>query len=101
MNLKFFSWNQKGREDFVNLFTLAFKAFPDWHEAIEDIIAKGDKVWVRVKATGTYTGEWNHFGVQFPPSGKKVVMDMIFYWRIVDGKLAEGGEVDDSLFFLK
>ena len=59
------------------------------------------RFWVRVKATGTYTGEWNHFGVQFPPSGKKVVMDMMFYWRIVDDKIAESGEVDDSLFFLK
>jgi predicted ester cyclase len=92
---------QKGREPFINLFTLAFKAFPDWHEAIEDIIAEGDNVWVRVKATGTHTGEWNHFGVRFPPTGKKLTMEMVFYWRIVDGKLVEGGEVDDSLGFLK
>ena len=92
---------QKGREPFVELFTLAFDAFPDWHESIQDIIAEEDKLWVRVIATGTHKAEWNHFGVRFPPTGKKLKMEMVFYWRIVDGKLVEGGEVDDSLEFLK
>ncbi len=92
---------QQGREEFKQLFTLAFDAFPDWHEAIEDIIAEGDKVWVRVKATGTHTGEWNHFGAQFPPTGKKLTMMMVFIWRIVNGKLVEGSEVDDQTDFLK
>jgi predicted ester cyclase len=92
---------QQGREDFKQLFTLAFDAFPDWYEAIEDIIAEGDKVWVRVKATGTHTGEWNHFGAQFPPTGKKLTMMMVFIWRIVNGKLVEGSEVDEPTDFLK
>jgi C-1 hydroxylase len=43
---------QQGRERFKQLFTLAFSAFPDWHENVEDIIAEGDRVWVYVKATG-------------------------------------------------
>jgi predicted ester cyclase len=30
------------------VFSLGFNAFPDWHETIEDIIAEGDKVWVRL-----------------------------------------------------
>ena len=92
---------QQGREDFIKLFTLAFEGFPDWHEAIEDIIAEGDKVWVRVKATGTNTGEWNLFGVTIPPTGKKVQYRMVFNWRIINGNLVEGGEVDDNLPFLK
>jgi predicted ester cyclase len=92
---------QQGREDFIKLFTLAFQGFPDWYESIEDIIAEGDKVWVRVKATGTNTGEWNLFGVSLPPTGKKVTLNMVFIWRIVNGKLAEGWEVDADLDFLK
>jgi len=91
----------KGREDFKHLFTLAFNGFPDWYEHIEEIIAEGDKVWVRVIATGTHTGEWNLFGVPLPPTGKKVTMEMVFIWRIIDGKLVEGREVDDSLDFLR
>jgi len=95
------SFQQQGREQLKQLFTMAFEAFPDWHEAIEDMIAEEDKVWVRVKATGTNTGEWNLFGVKIPPTGKKVTMKMVFNWRIVNGKLVEGGEVDDNLHFLK
>ncbi|RXE56462.1 hypothetical protein ABH15_10325 [Methanoculleus taiwanensis] len=92
---------QHGLESFKQLFTLAFEAFPDWHEHIEDIIAEGDKVWVCVTATGTHTGEWNLSGVSLPPTGKKVTMMMVFIWRIVHGRLAEGWEVDDELDFLK
>jgi predicted ester cyclase len=92
---------QRGREAFIRLFTMAFKGFPDWHEAIEDVIAEGDKVWVRVKATGTHTGEWNLFGVTIPPTGNKVILNMVFIWRIVNGKLVEGWEVDADLDFLE
>ncbi|MDY6892757.1 MAG: ester cyclase [Chloroflexota bacterium] len=91
----------QGREDFKQLFTTAFNGFPDWHETIEDIIAEGDKVWVRVEATGTHSGKWNLFGVPLLPTGNKVTMMMVFIWRIVNGKLVEGGEVDDSLDFNK
>lgn len=91
----------KGREDFKYLFTLAFNGFPDWYENIEEIIAEGDNVWVRVIATGTHTGEWNLFGTPLAPTGNKVKMEMVFIWRIEDGKLVEGREVDDSLDFLK
>jgi predicted ester cyclase len=94
-------FEQKGRENLKQLFTMAFEAFPDWYEAIEDIISEGDKVWVRVKATGTHTGQWNLFGAKLPPTGEKVILNMVFIWRIADGKLAEGWEVDADLGFLK
>ena len=91
----------EGRESFKQLFTLAFNGFPDWYENIEEIIVEGDRVWVRVVATGTHTGDWKLFGVSLPPTGKKVRMEMVFIWRVVDGKLVEGREVDDSLDFLR
>ena len=94
-------FEQKGRENLKQLFTMAFEAFPDWYESIEDIIAEGDKVWLRVKATGTHTGEWNLFGALLPPTGKITTINMVFIWRIVNGKLVEGWEVDDNLEFLK
>ncbi len=90
----------QGLESFKQLFEVAFKAFPDWHENIEDIIAEGDKVWVCVRATGTHTGEWNLSGVPLPPTGRKVTMMMVFIWRIDNGRLAEGWEVDNELDFL-
>jgi C-1 hydroxylase len=93
--------HQQGLESFRQLFQLAFIAFPDWHEHIEDIIAEGDRVWVCVRATGTHTGEWNLSGVPLPPTGRKVAMRMVFIWRIAHGRLAEGWEVDNDSDFLR
>ena len=90
---------QKGREKFMQLFTLAFDGFPDWHEEIEDMISEGEKVWVRVKATGTHSGDWNLFGVPLPATGKRITMNMVFFFRIVNGKLVETGELDDQIDF--
>lgn len=93
-------FEQRGRENLKQLFTTAFEGFPDWYEAIEDIIADDEKVWVRVRATGTHTGEWNLFGAVLPPTGKEIELNMVFIWRIEDGRLVEGWEVDADLPFL-
>jgi len=94
-------FDQTGRDALKSLFTMAFDGFPDWYEAIEDIIAEDDRVWVRVRATGTHTGDWDLLGAKLPATGKSVVLNMVFIWRIADGQLAEGWEVDDNLGFLK
>jgi len=86
-----------GREGLKQLFAMAFKAFPDWHETIEDIIAEGDKVWVRVTTTATHKGEWQGQA----PTGKKLKSEMVDIYRIVNGKHVEGRFVTDSLAFLK
>lgn len=91
---------QEGIENFRRLFELAFIAFPDWHEEIRDIVAEDDRVWVRVEATGTHTGEWNYNGARLSPTGNRITMMMIFIWRIADGRLVEGWEVESDLDFL-
>ncbi|MCK4498753.1 ester cyclase [Candidatus Bathyarchaeota archaeon] len=90
---------QQGREEFKKLFTMAFVGFPDWYEAIEDMICEGEKVWVRVKATGTHKGDWSLFGVPLPATGNKITMRMVFFFRIVNGKIVEAGSLDDQLDF--
>jgi predicted ester cyclase len=92
---------QQGRDNFKQLFALAFEGFPDWHETIQDMIAEGEWVWVKVTATGTHTGSWNLFGVPLSPTGNKVTLPMVFFFRVVEGKLVEGGELDDQLDFFK
>ena len=89
--------HKSGREGIKQLFAMAFKAFPDWHETIEEIIAEGDKVWVRVTTTATHTGEW----MGLAPTGKKVTSEMVDIYRIVNGKHVEGRFIADSLDFLK
>ena len=80
----------EGRKQIMNM---AFKAFPDWHETIEDIIAEGDVVWVRLSYTGTHTGEF--FGLA--PTGNKITATAVAIYRIVNGKIVEGRFVTDTL----
>ena len=89
--------SQVGIEGLKQLMNMAFKAFPDLHETIEDIIAEGDKVWVRITFTGTNTGEW----LGFAPTGKKVTSKNVDTYRIVNGKLAEYWNVTDASDFNK
>ncbi len=89
--------NQVGAEGAKQLFIMGFTGFPDWHEAIDDIIAEGDKVWLRLTYTGTHTGEF--FGL--PPTGNKVTMTAVAIYRIVKGKLVEGWFINDGLDLFK
>ena len=68
----------RGREKVKQFYTKTFKDFPDFHRTIEDIIAEGDKVWVRYRFTGTAS------------SGKKIELTTVSILRIVNGKAVEG-----------
>jgi len=68
----------RGRENVKQFYTMAFKDFPDFHRTIEDIIAGGDKVWVRNRITGTAS------------TGKKIELASVNIFRIVNGKVVEG-----------
>ncbi len=87
----------QGREDLKQMMNMFFKAFPDFHETIEDIIAEGDKVWVLLAYTGTHTGGW----LGLAPTGKKITCMAIDIYRIVNGKIAWGRRVPtpDLAFF--
>jgi predicted ester cyclase len=87
----------QGLESLKQLINVGLIGVPDWHETIEDIIAEGDKVWVRLSYTGTHTGEM--FGI--PPTGNKITATAVDIYRIVNGKLAEYWNVTDRLDLLK
>ena len=76
---------------------MIFSGFPDYHETLEDIIAEGDKVWIRDTVTGTHKGEYRGLA----PTGKEIKGEMVVILRIVDGKVVEGWEVSDMLHTLK
>lgn len=61
------------------------KSFPDWHEQVEDVVAEGDRVAIRIHSTGTQLGAFN--GI--PPTGKKVSIDEFHIFRLEHGKIAE------------
>jgi C-1 hydroxylase len=73
------------------------RAFPDLHVIIEDIIAEGDKVWVRLRETATHKGEYRGL----PPTGNRLSYKVVAIWHIVNGKCIEGWIVYDQVDFLK
>ena len=89
----------KGLDSFKKFETNVIKAFPDYNEIIEDIIAEGDKVWVWLTVTMTHMGEWNIFGVSIPPTHKKISYTVVNVWRVVDGKAIERKSLRDMLDF--
>ncbi len=82
-----------GPEGVKQVFNMAFNAFPDWHESIEEMIAEGDTVWARLTYTGTHTGEF--FGL--PATGNKITATAVAMYRIDNGKLVEGRFITDAL----
>jgi len=59
--------------------------WPDVNLDVEDMIAEGDKVTVRLSAHGTHTGPW--WG--FEPTGKHATWTGMAIVRIEDGKIVE------------
>jgi steroid delta-isomerase-like uncharacterized protein len=73
---------------------IAFRtAFPDWGETVEDVIAEGDKVVIRVTGRGTHEGEFQ--GI--PPTGARVSATGVGIGRIQDGRIAEAWAAYDAL----
>ena len=61
-----------------------FEAFPDLHVALDDLIAEGDRVFLRSTMTGTHDGEYK--GI--PATGRHVATECAEVFRIADGKFA-------------
>lgn len=68
---------------------------PDMSFTIEDAAESGDTIWVRVRATGTATGEF--FG---PPSGRPVDITVVDVARVVEGRIVEHWGVPDRFALL-
>jgi len=68
-----------------NVVARLYRAFPDLHITIEDLIEEGDKVVEKDTVTGTHQGEYNGL----PPTGKSVSYSEIFIMRFVNGRIAE------------
>jgi predicted ester cyclase len=79
------------KEDFQFL----YHAFPDYQLTIEDIIAEGDRVWLRMTCTGTNKG-----GFMGPPNGKSFKITVMDVLRLKDGKIVEHWGVPDRFALL-
>jgi hypothetical protein len=59
-----------------------FTAFPDLHISVDEMLADGDKVFVRSTMTGTHDGEYKGL----PATGRHVSAESAEVFRIADGK---------------
>jgi steroid delta-isomerase-like uncharacterized protein len=72
------------KEGVKTFFRMYMAAFPDLQMSVEDVIASGDKVVARVRATGTNTGEF----MGMPATGKAADVHLIDIIRFGDDGLA-------------
>jgi predicted ester cyclase len=76
-------WNQGNLAVFDEL-----KAFPDFHITIEDVIAEGDQVVVRLTGRGTNTGDLGA-PAPHPATGKHVTITGNVIARVANDKFVE------------
>jgi predicted ester cyclase len=60
-------------------------SFPDWHERLDDIVAEGDRVVIRITSTGTQQGEF----AGIAPTGRRITIEEFHIYRLVGGKIVE------------
>ena len=72
-------------------------AFPDVRWTIDDMIAEGDRVAMRLTMTGTQSGEF--FGI--PPTGRHVTVGGTHIVRVKDGRVAEHWGHNDDLGLMR
>lgn len=87
----------RGPEEFKQFHRVFCGAFPDLQITVEDVIASGDRVAARWRATGTHLG--GHLG--FPATAKKVQLDGVTIGVIRDGKIKEGWNMMDMGHFFE
>jgi steroid delta-isomerase-like uncharacterized protein len=72
-------------------------AITDVRMSIEDTLAEGDKVMVRIRVEGTHKGP----GLGVAPTGRRVSIAGIIVARIQDGQIVEGWNSWDQLGLLR
>ena len=85
---------EPSKEGVKQLFHAYRAAFPDLRMETEDVLASGDKVVARVRATGTHQGEF----MGMPATGKSIEVRLIDIMRFgEDGLVQEHWGLFDAL----
>jgi steroid delta-isomerase-like uncharacterized protein len=72
--------------------TLLRTAFPDLRMAQEDMVAEGDKVFIRARMTGTHKGEF----MGIPATGKQIDVPFADIVRVAAGQAVEHWGITDT-----
>jgi predicted ester cyclase len=86
-----------GLKDYKQANEESFDEIPDAYSIIDDMIAEGDKVAVRLTMTGTYVGKMG----DTVSTSKKVTVSMIMIDRVAGGRFVEEWVRYDTLGFME
>jgi steroid delta-isomerase-like uncharacterized protein len=75
----------RGLKEFKEFLPYLFKAFPDIHYTIDQLVAEGDEVVAQVTVRGTHQDEY--WG--YPPSNNRIEVTEVFFYKFRDGKIIE------------
>lgn len=84
-------------EEALSLHETLLTAFPDLRIDIEDLIAEGDKVVLRLTFHGTHDGPFR----DIQPTGRKVSFGAIRIYKVTGGKFTESWAHQDALGLLQ
>jgi steroid delta-isomerase-like uncharacterized protein len=87
----------RDREGVKMLTAMLHSGFPDFKATINDIIAEGDKVVVRMTWSGTHKGEF----MGIPPTGKSVSFGVMDIVRFDGGKGVEHWGIIDNMLMMQ
>jgi steroid delta-isomerase-like uncharacterized protein len=73
------------RETIKPVWAQFFAAFPDLSHVLEDILADGDRVVMRMTIAGVHQGEF----MGMPPTGRAVSIGSINFLHCADGRIVE------------
>jgi steroid delta-isomerase-like uncharacterized protein len=88
---------EPGIESFKKAMRRMSDALSDVSMTVEDVIADGDKVAVRLTSSATQRREF----MGMPASGKRYQIPEIHIFRVVDGRIVEHWHVADLLTMLR
>lgn len=87
----------QGRPAIRESYNSFLTAFPDVSQTVENIVAEGDLVAVRITSRGTHTGELG--GLE--PTGKEIEVQQMFFARIENEMIIERWFLPDNLSLLQ
>ena len=82
-----------GKEALFQAISTHYASFPDWRHVIDDVVAEGDKIAIRLTQYGTHTAEFE--GI--PATGNEIEVAAMHLATIVDGKVRDWWVVEDYL----
>jgi predicted ester cyclase len=89
------SQGASGGSDFVGIIVAAM---PDFRLHIEDVFAAGDRATVRLRMTGTHTGQPL---LGCPAIGATLSASAVFIYRVQGGRIGEAWQMIDGLAFFR